>query len=137
MFKSVRAPMPDPLTVQHGGDHYKSMGIQPVEFAYANGYDDCLFSTLKYVSRHHRKEGILDLDKAIHFVQLRVEMAGLHGECLASSTIPIRKYIEANGIGELEAIILRELHQWGLVGHRDGPDTLIALISELKKNTYT
>jgi hypothetical protein len=28
---------PSPLSVQIGGDHYKDMAIQPVEFIHANG----------------------------------------------------------------------------------------------------
>ena len=45
------------LDVQVAGDHYKTMGIQPIEFCYVNRYDPAAFSALKYVSRHRVKNG--------------------------------------------------------------------------------
>lgn len=148
MFNSSRAtekPEPDALLdVQHGGDHYKGMGIQPVEFAYANGYDDCAFSILKYVSRHRRKAGALDLDKAAHFVDLRVQMIEKHGECEATDGIRFSKYLRSNNIPPVDANVLYLLHRW-TVGHfrKEGGDpnreialALKGLINDLKVETY-
>ena len=48
------------LTVQEGGNHYKDMPIQPVEYIHANklGYfEGCV---IKYVSRWQKKNGIED-----------------------------------------------------------------------------
>jgi len=36
---------------QEGGDHYKSLPIQPMEYGMANGLDPLQFSILKYVTR--------------------------------------------------------------------------------------
>jgi len=62
------------LAVQEGGDHYKKMRIQPVEYIHANNigyFEGCV---IKYVSRWRRKNGKEDLRKAIHFIELLLEL---------------------------------------------------------------
>lgn len=61
------------LTVQHGGNHYKDRGIQPIEFAQANNLDWKQFNVVKYVTRHKDKKGAEDLKKAIHYLQMALE----------------------------------------------------------------
>ena len=64
--------MTNPLEVQHGGSHYKDMGMQPIEFSMSNRWDACAHSALKYLSRYNTSgKALLDLEKAKHFVQLR------------------------------------------------------------------
>jgi hypothetical protein len=126
-------------TVQSGGNHYKGMGIQPIKFAYANGYDAAAFSTLKYVSRHRRKEGDLDLKKAIDFVDFRVELIETDGECLASDEIKIEDYISSNKIGSPEDDILRVLHLWAtgrLQDPHEGVLVIKGLINDLRVELY-
>ena len=69
---------PNPLDVQHAGDHYKSMKIQPVEFAHANGLEFCEGSVVKYVCRHRSKNGLEDLKKAHHFIELLMKLEYNH-----------------------------------------------------------
>ena len=59
---------------QVGGDHYRELVIQPVEFCHKNGLGFCESSVIKYVTRHKRKNGKQDLEKAIHFLKLLIEM---------------------------------------------------------------
>lgn len=62
------------LAIQHGGTHYKGMGIEPVQFSLANNLDCLQFSVVKYVSRHKLKgTGVEDLKKCIHFAQMALE----------------------------------------------------------------
>jgi hypothetical protein len=66
----------DALDRQVGGDHYKSMRIQPMEFSMANGLDACTHSAIKYLTR---KKGdtakqLEDLDKAIHCIQIKKQL---------------------------------------------------------------
>lgn len=56
--------------IQHGGDHYKAMGIQPIDYAEENKLTATEFSVVKYVSRHRHKAGMEDLKKAFHFLQM-------------------------------------------------------------------
>jgi len=64
----------NPLDVQVGGDHYKSMPIQPVEFNYVNSIPYIEGTIIKYVSRWRSKGGIQDLEKAKHFIDLLIEL---------------------------------------------------------------
>lgn len=62
------------LATQVGGSHYKQMAIQPVEFIHANniGYiEGCI---IKYICRYKNKNGIEDLQKIKHYVDLLIEL---------------------------------------------------------------
>ena len=59
---------------QVGGDHYKGMAIQPVQYIHANGIGFMEGCAIKYLSRWRAKNGIEDLRKAAHFVQLLIEL---------------------------------------------------------------
>jgi len=63
----------DHMVVQIGGDHYKKMKIQPLEFSMANGLNACEHSVVKYVSRHRDKNGRQDLEKAIDMLHKLIE----------------------------------------------------------------
>jgi hypothetical protein len=71
---SKRAEKGSVLEAQVGGDHYKSMKIQPVEFIHANKLDFFQGVVIRYVCRHKNKNGRQDLEKAIHFLQLALEL---------------------------------------------------------------
>lgn len=61
------------LDTQIGGGHYKSMAIQPIEFIMKNGLNFCQGNIIKYVCRYQSKNGIEDLKKARHYVDLLIE----------------------------------------------------------------
>lgn len=60
----------DALDKQVGGNHYASMVIQPVEFITANNLTFLEGNVVKYISRHHAKNGADDVRKAIHYCEL-------------------------------------------------------------------
>lgn len=62
------------LKEQQGGSHYKGQKIQPVEYIHANGIGFMEGSVIKYVTRHKLKNGVEDINKAIHFLQLIKEL---------------------------------------------------------------
>lgn len=62
------------LETQVGGGHYKDMAIQPVEFVHANSLPYIEGSVIKYVCRWRKKNGIEDLKKALHFIELLIEL---------------------------------------------------------------
>ena len=62
------------LDVQIGGDHYKTMKIQPVEFITANDIPFLEGNVIKYVTRHASKNGLADIEKAIHYLELIKEL---------------------------------------------------------------
>lgn len=62
------------LDRQEGGNHYKDLAIQPVEYIHRNGIGYCEGSVIKYVTRWRNKNGVEDLRKARHFLDLLIEM---------------------------------------------------------------
>ncbi len=68
------------LEVQVGGDHYKSLKIQPVEYIHANGIGYFEGNVIKYVSRWRSKNGIKDLEKARHYIDLLIQLEGRSDE---------------------------------------------------------
>jgi hypothetical protein len=58
---------------QVGGSHYASMAIQPFEYIHANGIGFAEGCVIKYVSRWRNKNGVEDLKKARHFLDLLIE----------------------------------------------------------------
>lgn len=62
------------LDVQVGGDHYKKLKIQPVEYMHANGIPFIEGCIIKYASRWRDKGGIADLEKIKHFAQLLIDL---------------------------------------------------------------
>ena len=62
------------LSKQEGGTHYKDLPIQPVEYIHANAmgyFEGCV---LKYISRWRKKNGLADLQKAKHYIDLLIEL---------------------------------------------------------------
>jgi hypothetical protein len=66
----------DPREVQVGGDHYRNMTIQPIDFIMANGLGFCEGNVIKYVTRYPFKNGLEDLKKARHYIDLMIENYG-------------------------------------------------------------
>lgn len=61
------------LAVQVGGDHYKKLAIQPVEYTVRNRLDFLQGNVVKYVTRHKDKGGAKDMQKVIHYALLILE----------------------------------------------------------------
>ena len=66
--------MNEALTKQVGGQHYKNVGCQVVELSVLADLNPFQFNIIKYVMRHHYKNGVEDLQKAQHYVELAVEL---------------------------------------------------------------
>lgn len=69
------------LETQVGGDHYKKLAIQPMQYSMANGLDACQHTIIKYVTRFRDKNGIQDLEKAKHVIDMLIqfELENQHG----------------------------------------------------------
>lgn len=61
------------LASQVGGDHYRNMKIQPVEYIIANGIGFLPGNIIKYASRYPDKGGAEDIRKIIHYCKLILE----------------------------------------------------------------
>ncbi len=68
--------IPDDTTAlkkQISGDHYKTLGIQPVEYIRANNIGYFEGNVIKYVTRWKNKNGVADLEKAKHYLEMLIE----------------------------------------------------------------
>ena len=64
---------PSATEVQIGGSHYRDMKIQPAEFIHKNGIEFLPGCVIKRMCRWRNKDGIKDLRKAIHEIELMIE----------------------------------------------------------------
>ena len=83
---------PSPLNKQVGGSHYKDQPVQPVEYIHANKIGYFEGNVIKYVTRWRNKNGIADLEKAKHYIELLIELesknanlAQKEGDCSSTS----------------------------------------------------
>ena len=59
---------------QVGGSHYKDLAIQPAQFLRALNVPHLEGEAIYRILRHSQKNGKQDLEKAIHTLQLIIEM---------------------------------------------------------------
>ena len=59
---------------QVGGKHYMKYKIQPIEFITQNNIPFIEGNVIKYLLRYKDKNGIQDLDKCIHYIELLKDM---------------------------------------------------------------
>jgi hypothetical protein len=57
-----------------GGEHYRQGTIQPIEYIYANDLGFCEANAVKYLTRWRYKDGLRDLEKAKHYIELLMEL---------------------------------------------------------------
>ena len=62
------------LEKQISGSHYKEQGIQPIIYILSNNLGFCEGNVVKYVTRHKLKNGRADIEKAIHYLELLLEL---------------------------------------------------------------
>lgn len=132
--------MDNVLARQVGGSHYKDMPLQPTVFAMQAGYDACAFAILKHVCRHAKLDrgGPVDLDKAIHYVEIRSHTWGpwnyprRHPGRGPSITL----FCNLNSIHGAEREILVKLDTWVRNAHHVRAEELSADIARLRDTTY-
>lgn len=69
----------DALKRQVDGNHY-DMPIQPMEFAMINNLNFCQSNIVKYVCRYKNKNGLIDLQKAKHCIDLLIQFEGYEND---------------------------------------------------------
>lgn len=58
---------------QIGGSHYRKYGYQPTKFINDLNLSFIQGNIIKYVLRHKDKNGIEDINKAIHYAEMAIE----------------------------------------------------------------
>lgn len=69
----MKKPLSPAKSTQVGGNHYREMAIQPIEYILANKLPFIEGAVVKYVSRWRSKGGVEDLRKARHMLDLLIE----------------------------------------------------------------
>lgn len=124
----------DPMTIQHGGTHYKGMAIEPFEMSLANRYDGAIHSVVKYVSRHAAKNGAEDLWKAHHIIDIRRVQMVRWGTIPSALQISMTDYIRRNKIDGPEAAVLLLTDDWSSCkSHMTDADTATAIRQQLER----
>ena len=62
------------LLKQVGGSHYKDKAIQPIEYIHANKMGFCEGNVVKYITRWREKNGLADLEKAKHYIEMLIDL---------------------------------------------------------------
>ena len=62
------------LKLQVGGTHYSKMAIQPVQYIVENNIPYIDGNIIKYISRWRDKNGVEDLRKARHYIDMLIDM---------------------------------------------------------------
>jgi hypothetical protein len=91
------------LATQVGGDHYRKMKIQPVEFITANNIGFLEGCIIKRACRWREKDGIRDLEKIVHEAQLLIEQEKKRIAELSAVAKPV-----PNAVGYLAEAIREE-----------------------------
>ena len=65
--------MKESLSTQVGGNHYQGFQIQPIEFIMKNNLSFPVGNIIKYVCRFDKKNGLEDLNKAKHYLEILIE----------------------------------------------------------------
>lgn len=121
------------MTAQVAGSHYKGLPIQPTEFAQRNHLDFCVGSILKYVTRHRSKNGIEDLRKGRHFVEIR-EAFPLDIAPPGYRAITMLEYVTRNSIRPDDAEVLYRLEAYyNADGHANTRRCAERLIEEIDR----
>lgn len=108
------------LDEQVGGDHYKKLEVQPVEFISAINANFFQGNVIKYVTRYKDKNGIKDLEKAKHYLELMKELKPQTDTKLYKDYImaAVADYSTNNKLGDLEKDIILA------ITYKDGEESI-------------
>lgn len=94
------------LDHQVGGDHYKKLQMQPIELILECNCNYIQGNVIKYVSRHHFKNGAEDLEKAKHYLKFAID-SGCEMHSISGFVPQALRYCRINAFGKkTEEIIL-------------------------------
>lgn len=127
------------LDIQVSGNHYKNRSIQPVEYIHYNGLNFCEGNVVKYVTRWRDKNGLADLTKSKHYVELLYDLSAeedrKNGAIFIEKNINIspKEYSISNSLSELEGRIIDGITLWDQNPSESKYDNLLEVHSDIKK----
>ncbi len=100
-------------TTQVGGDHYKTE-YEHWDFVEAHGLGYLEAAATKYVTRWRTKNGVQDLQKALHYIDKLMELYS-QGRRLPRGVAPIneaRRFCGINNLDPTESAVIHYLSSW-------------------------
>lgn len=73
MTAALNTPPVSALDHQPGGNHYANKAIQPIEYIVQNDIPYREGNVIKYITRWREKNGVEDLRKAKHYIDMLIE----------------------------------------------------------------
>lgn len=121
---------------QEGGSHYRSV-YQHWDFVLDANLGYLEGNATKYVSRHWKKGGLADIQKAIHYVDKLIEVHGLNERDTGRARYAgqyVNKFCDENKIPMLERTIIYAVACWRTPGDLQNARLgLLALQEQVKK----
>lgn len=102
----VEMPYENALSVQVGGDHYESKGIQPIVFITRAKLSFIQGNIIKYAFRAYRKNGIQDVYKCLHYAQLAIELKH-YAKIGGTWNKYMAKFIDSNELDDIQSSIVK------------------------------
>ena len=90
---------------QVGGSHYKSMKMQPVELFALTKCTAFQANIWKYITRYKHKNGKEDIEKAMHYAQLALEL-NCNGNLDVTSKYCVAEFCCINGLSSTISTIV-------------------------------
>ena len=121
--------------IQVDGSHYTTMKMQPWDFVVDNGLGYLEGSVVKYISRWRRKNGKVDLQKALHFCDKLIECAkeGRATPRGFAANTDIADYATDNKLSLREYVVVQHISQWK-IGQNGALVSARARIQEIIKH---
>jgi len=85
--ESKQADTMSALDTQVGGGHYKDLAIQPIQFIHANSLGYIEGCVVKYITRWRNKNGVEDLEKIKHYIDLLIALEDEDNERSVINTV--------------------------------------------------
>ena len=114
---------------QIGGSHYKADGIQHWDYCIETNVPNLEYAATKYIARWRKKNGLVDLQKAQHYIERRIEALHDFKGVLrgAKRNLALFKaFCEDNQLSYEERLIIDTVMHW-----RRG-DELVCAVEKLK-----
>ena len=99
---------------QVGGNHYEAE-VQHWDYAVRSETPNLEYAASKYVARWRNKNGVQDLEKAIHYLEKRIESVNLHiGTMKGGIYLPLMfgEFTSSTNCTVEEAAILYSIMHW-------------------------
>lgn len=124
---------------QVGGEHYKSStGYQHWDWVTDLNLNYLVGNATKYISRWRKKNGLQDLDKAMHYVDKlieRVEAGLIPCDIRRSYMNETERFINDNRLGETEGQLMMMLVSWTSTSHlHEAKNLLGEFIAQVRKD---